>query len=521
MTLQEKVASLSRNDIVDLLVSQQETIDNLTQQLSWLKQQLFGAKSERRIIATADSRQTTLGEQLAQASSHDTPRESVQSYTRRTQGSASPEENEPAPRFDDSVPVEIIRLPNPDIADLPPDSYDIIGEKETLRLAQKPCSYVVLKYIRQVVKLKKDASFSCPPAPGSVLEKCLADVSLLVCLLIDKFVYYLPLYRQHQRMLANGIRLDRSALTKWVHASILQLTPIYEALLDSVVESSLVIMDETPVSAGRTKRAPPKPGKMKKGYFWPIYGDKDEIVFPFSPSRAHPNVTKFLGPSFTGRLLSDGYAAYDAYAAQTEDVVHACCWSHTRRHFIKAEQAEPQLVQKAIELIGSMYGHEETIRDQKLQGEKKLEYRAMHCKPIVDTFFAWLGGVSQEALLLPTNPFTKAASYALNRQKQLRVFLEYPDVPVDTNQVEREIRPIALGRKNWLFCWTEVGAEQVGIIQSLIATCKLQGVDPYTYLVDVMQRVHTHPASKVHLLTPRLWKEHFADQNMKSDLGAA
>ena len=517
MTLQEKAASLSQDDIIALLQSNQE----LTQQLSWLKQQLFGAKSERRILTTTDSRQTTLGEQLAQALAQEAPRESVQSYTRRTQGSAPPNEDEPAPRFDESVPVEIIRVPNPEIADLSLDSYDIIGEKETLRLAQKPCSYVVLKYIRQVVKLKKSARFSCPPAPASVLEKCLADASFIACMLIEKFVYFQPLYRQHQRMLANGIRIDRSVLTKWTHASILQLLPIFEALVSSVVESSLVIMDETPVSAGRTKRAPPKPGKMKKGYFWPIYGDKDEIVFPFSPSRAHTNVTKFLGPSFTGKLLSDGYAAYDAYAAQMEGLVHACCWSHTRRHFINAEQAEPQLVQKAIEFIGAMYGHEETIRNQKLEGEKKLEYRAMHCKPIVEAFFAWLEGVSQEALLLPSSPFTKAASYALNRQKQLRVFLEYPDVPVDTNQVEREIRPIALGRRNWLFAWTEVGAKYVGIIHSLIATCKLQGVDPYTYLVDVLQRVHTHPARDVHLLTPRLWKKHFANQIMRSDLDSA
>jgi hypothetical protein len=376
---------------------------------------------------------------------------------------------------------------------------------------------VVLKYVRPVVKLKKDGSFSCPNAPGSVLERCMADISLLAGLLIDKFVYYLPLYRQHQRMLAQGIRIDRSMLTRWVQRTILLLEPIYEAQWDSVLSSTHLIMDETPIKAGRTKRAPPKAGKMKTGYFWPIYGDQDEIVFPFTKSRAHGHVQEFLG-TFAGTILSDGYPAYSKFAAQTEGVVHACCWSHARRYFVNAEEAEPKLAQTALTHIGALYEHEEVIRAQHLEDEAVLEYRGLHCKPIVDAFFAWLGDVSLEKLLLPTSPFTKAAVYAVEREKELRVFLQDPHVPVDTNQVEREIRPIALGRKNWMFCWTEIGAKHVGIIQSLIATCKLQGIDPYTYLVDVLQRTETHPASQVQLLTPRLWKEHFADQPKKSDL---
>ena len=124
----------------------------------------------------------------------------------------------------------------------------------------------------------------------------------------------------------------------------------------------------------------------------------------------------------------------------------------------------------------------------------------------------------EQNALLPSNPFTAAADYALAREEALRVFLEYPDVPIDTNHLEREIRPIALGRKNWMFCWTEVGAECVGIFQSLIATCRLQQVDPYTYLVDVLQRVEDHPASDVAALTPRLWKERFADDPRRSHI---
>jgi transposase len=121
-------------------------------------------------------------------------------------------------------------------------------------------------------------------------------------------------------------------------------------------------------------------------------------------------------------------------------------------------------------------------------------------------------------VLLPTNPFTHAARYALEREPALRVFLDYPHVPLDTNPLEREIRASALGRRNWLCCWTEVGAQYVGMVQSLLASCRLQGVDPYVYLVDVLQRLDTHPAFEVHLLTPRLWKPHFAENPLRSDL---
>jgi len=135
---------------------------------------------------------------------------------------------------------------------------------------------------------------------------------------------------------------------------------------------------------------------------------------------------------------------------------------------------------------------------------------------VVDRFFGWLRSTLDTEILLPTNPFTKAANYALKRKKELQVFLEYPNVLLDTNHLERSIRPIAIGRKNWLFCWTEIGAEYVGVIQSLLSTCWVQGIDPYTYLVDVLQRIDRHPAKDVALLTPRLWKENFAADPLRS-----
>jgi len=161
-------------------------------------------------------------------------------------------------------------------------------------------------------------------------------------------------------------------------------------------------------------------------------------------------------------------------------------------------------------------GWAEEIRDQKLAGEAKLEKRIEESKPLVAELFEWLEQELVASALVPTNPFTNAARHALKLKPCLEVFLSDPEVPIDTNHLERALRPIPMGRKAWLFCWTEVGAEKVVIIQSLISTCVIQGVDPYTYLVDVLQRGAEHPQSEVADLTPRIWKEKFAQRAIPS-----
>ena len=514
MTFEERATKLDHNEVVALLASHQHLTttcaeltarnDELVRQLEWFKRQVFGEKSERRFVDT-DSRQLTLGEWR---SAEDPGKEiTVAEHRRGSRPAPAEDANDEEPlRFDESVPVEEIRLPHPPID----EEHEIISEKTTYRLAQKPASYVLLKYIRPVVKRKADGILTCPAAPASVLGKSVADVSLVACMLIDKFKYHLPLYRQHQRMAAAGVHLARSTLTGWAHRAGDLLEPIHEAHVESVLESGNLAMDETPIKAGRKSR-----GKMKTGYFWPIYGDKDEVVFPFSESRSGAILNEML-KSYRGVLLSDGYIAYERFVEKTNGIVHAQCWSHTRRQFLAAEDVEPELTEAAMGYIRRLYEEEARLKPRLLDDVKRLELRALHCKPIVDEFFEWLKKVLEERLLLPRNPFTEAAGYALAREKPLRVFLEYPDVPIDTNHLEREIRPIALGRKNWMFCWTEIGAKYVGIFQSLLVTCRLQSVDPYAYLVDVLQRVERHPASKVAQLTPRLWKERFAADPLRS-----
>jgi transposase len=518
MTLEEQAATLRPPEILALLVQQRELQEQnaaLKRQVEWFQRQLFGRKSEKR-LREPDPDQLSLAGMLttpvSPADQPPPPTETVKTYQRRFRltGADLPDESEL--RFDSSVPVQEILLTNPAVADLPPDAYEVIGEKVTYRLAQRPGAYVILKYRRPLIKHNDTEELSCPPAPPAVFEKSFADVSVLVGLLIDKFVYHLPLYRQHQRLQRAGIRVSRGTLTQWVQRAAELLEPIYYALLSSILQSGVLTMDETGVKAGRREK-----GKLHQGYFWPLYGDKDEVAFPFAASRAQAVVREALG-KFCGVLLTDGYIVYERFALKVSDLVHAQCWSHTRRQFEKAQRAEPRLVAAALDHIEGFYREEAYIGEHGLDAEAKLAHRGEVTKPLVENFFAWLKQTVITEVLLPTNPFGQAARYALEREAALKVFLADPAVPIDTNHLEREIRPIAMGRRNWLFCWTEVGARHVGIIQSLLASCRLQGVDPYVYLVDVLQRSDTHPALDVHLLTPRLWKQHFAEQPLRSDL---
>jgi transposase len=506
---QEEIETASRDELVERILNSEARREELEQQLRWFKKQLFGVKSERRIDIEPDPQQLSLGERLTQERAQEAKTAPVRGHERRKRTPRG-DSSESGLRFDDSVPIERIEIPNPELEGLADSELVEIDERTTYRLAQQPASYKIIEFVRKVIKRRDTGEITCPPVPPAVLDKSYADVSLLAGMLIDKFRYHLPLYRQHQRMKAAGITVCRTSLTNWTHGAIELLEPIYAAQWSSVRESTVLAMDETPIRAGRKSK-----GKMNTGYFWPIYGDRHEVVFPYAPSRVHKNVETFLG-DFEGTLLSDGYGAYAAYAERREKVELAQCWTHTRRGFVEAEDVEPQLAARALDFIGRLYAIEAEVKKKKLDGQAKQKVRGNQSRPVVAEFFEWLKTELAQGALLPNNPFTDAASYALKRKSGLEVFLSNPDVPIDTNHLERTLRAIPMGRKNWLFCWTELGAVRVGQIQSLITTCVLHDLDPYVYLVDVLQRIQTHPQSRVAELTPRLWKEHFADQPIRS-----
>ena len=496
-------AEQQRRELEQKYRESEQRYQSARNQLEWFKRQLFGRKSEK-LLAIDPAVQQSLfasfsNEELAPP---EPPAEETITYTRgkkRRDGAV----NDTGLRFDENVPVRVIEVAPP--AGL--EDGEVIGVRSTFRLAQRRASFEILEYRCPVIKPAEADKPVATPAPETIFAGSVADVSFLAGLVVEKFAYHLPLYRQHQRLLHAGITLSRATLSRWVMRVAALLAPIHQAQLEHVLRSRVLAMDETPIKAGRSGH-----GKMKAAWFWPLYGEAEEISFTYAKTRARSHIETTLAEHFSGVLLTDGYAAYARYAEQRSHVVHAQCWSHMRRGFERAGSEE------ALALIGALYRQEAWIRAQGLTGAAKLAARREHCRAPVDAFWQWceqqVSALSRE----PQSPLSKALHYALERRAALEVFLSDPEVALDTNHLERGIRPIAMGKRSWLFCSSEVGAEAVGIIQSLIGTCRLHGIDPYTYLIDVLQRVGRHPAREVSALTPRVWKQRFAAAPLRSDI---
>lgn len=508
-----QIIDQQRQEIADLTAQLQQ----VKQQVDWFKRQLFGRKSERQ-IEDNPYQSSLFGkppiETTEPAQSQPT---STAAPKRRTKLRRAQDVNDQGLRFDASVPQQVIELSAPQLNGEDASDYEVIDYKETVRLAQRPGSYIIKVYRRPVVRRKSTQSLITRPAPEAVLDGCYADVSLLAGLMVDKAVYHLPLYRQHQRLQDAGIRVSRASLLNWMQKGLHLLKPIYHAQWQHILRSQVLAMDEVPIKAGRKSR-----GKMKTSYFWPIYGEQNEVAFTWSNSRGHQHAVAQL-TGFSGTLLTDGYRAYDKTVAklnkqQAEPIVQANCWAHARRYFERALTSEHDASQQALAQIAQLYEIERHIRAADLAADELLAYRQKHSEPVVQGFIDWLYQQRQRVDLLPSNPLSKALRYTHERLDALKQFLANPHLPIDTNHLERALRVIPMGRKNYLFCWTELGAEQLGWLQSLMVTCRLHDINPYTYLVDVLQRINQHPNTRIEQLTPRLWKQHFADNPLTAGL---
>jgi len=408
------IERLSREELVSSLLE-------VSRQLEWFKKQVFGQKSERR-VESAD--QLSLGELLKKRPEEEEappPKETViYERAKRQKGKLPGVVDEQGLSFDSTTPIKTIKIPNPEIAGLVEgEDYEVLSKKTSSTLAQKPASYVVLRYEQNVIKLKVNGALTTSTIkPEGVFAGSYADVSLIANLLIDKNQYHLPLYRQHQRIQACGVKIARSTLTNFFHRAADLLEPIYRAQKHSIRESKIVTMDETPVKAGHNKGQ----RKLNSGYFWGVYGDKDEVNFHYARSRASPTIEEVLGGGFSGILQTDGYEAYSKYCNKYSTVVHAECWSHTRRTFLKAEQSHPKLVETAIKYIGELYQIEAEIKN--FDNPKKIIARGEKTKFVIDQFFEWLKSTFKTHSLLPSDEFTKAANYGPVAKSQCYKYVE-------------------------------------------------------------------------------------------------
>jgi transposase len=377
-----------------------------------------------------------------------------------------------------------------------------IGEDVSERLDIVPAQFRVL-----VVRRPKYACRACEdvvvqaPAPARLIEGGLPTEATVAQVLVSKYADHLPLYRQAQIYARQGINLDRSTLADWVGRAAWLLRPLHERLLVKLKSSTRLFADETTAPV-----LDPGRGRTKTGQLWAYarddrpWGGADPpgIVYVYAPDRKAERPIAHLA-GFTGVLQVDGYGGYRVLADRG-DVELAFCWSHVRRRFYElAAAGSAPIASQALERIGSLYRIENEIRGR--NADQRRIVRRERSRPIIEAFEWWLreklGLISRKIKL------AEAIRYALSRWEGLTRFLEDGRIEIDSNVVERAIRPIALNRKNALFAGSDGGGEHWAIIASLIETCKLSGVDPQIYLADVIARiVNRHPNSRIDELLP-------------------
>jgi len=341
-------------------------------------------------------------------------------------------------------------------------------------------------------------------APERPIAKGLATPGLLAQVLVSKYCDHLPLYRQTQIFARHGVEIDRSTLSDWVGGACWWLEALQRRLATHVLASSKLFADDTPIPV-----LDPGRGRTKTGRLW-VYARDDRpwcgpdppaAVYFYSPDRKAARPVSHLD-GFRGVLQVDGYAGFEQLTTRG-DVVLAACWAHTRRKFYEVHQATGSpIAAEALRRIAALYAVEDAIRGK--SAEERGRIRNTQSRPLIDAMKPWLE--LEISRIPPSGGLAEAIRYALARWTALCRFLDDGRVELDTNPVERAIRPVALGRKNHLFAGSDGGGERWATVCSLIATAKLNDVEPYAYLKDVLQRMTVGlPANRLDELLPWNW----------------
>ena len=478
-------------------------IDRLRHLLRQLQRAQFGRRSEKLdsdqlLLALEDIEQAIAANEAAD-DKKDAVAAKARAEKRRVNRGALPAH---LPRVDVTIEPEDMNCP------CCREPMHVIGEETSKRLDVIPAQFRVI-----VTHRPKYACRSCEqavvqaPAPERLIKGGLPTEAMVAYVLVAKFAWHLPLYRQAQMLFAQGIDIKRAILAFWAGYAAAELMPLYLRLRELILGSAKIAVDETVVPV-----LDPGRGCTKKGYFWAIarddrpWGGTDPpaVAYSYAPGRGAVHALKLL-EHYRGIVQCDGYAAYKtvADAACGEGITLAFCWAHLRRRFFDiAKDGPTPIASEALERIAKLYVIEKTIRGQSA-GERRA-VRQERSKPLVLALRAWfeqqLARVSAKSLI------AEAIRYALHHWDGLTRFLDDGRIELDTNIVERNIRPIVLNRKNALFAGHDQGAENWACIASLIETCKLHGVDPQAYFTDVLTKlVNLWPASRLDELMPWAW----------------
>ena len=341
-----------------------------------------------------------------------------------------------------------------------------------------------------------DAHVATASKPMELVERCMADASLLSHVAVSKYADHLPLHRQEVMLRRMGIDISRWTMCNWVTCVGEQLSVLSEEMLRRIVHGRHAHVDETtlPVLA---------PGKTKTSYLWSLVGGRDApyTVYRYTPGRGRAGPLAFL-TGFKGILQTDAYTVYDNLSQHLK-LTWAACWAHVRRKFVDALKSTGcAAARQAVDTIRQLYMVERAAKA--MSDEERCALRQEKAAPVIGKFFDWLE--VQQFKVLPQSPTGKAVAYALNLRTQLRVYLDHGFVGIDNNPVERALRPVVIGRKNYLFAGNEAGGKAAAVFYSLIESAKRHGLNVADYLEDVIRRLASHPRHRLHELLPDQWK---------------
>ena len=374
-----------------------------------------------------------------------------------------------------------------------------IGEDVSEKLDYTPGVFTVERHIRGKWVCDQCETLIQAPVPAQIIDKGIPTAGLLVHVMIAKFADHLPLYRQESIFGRAGLVIARSTLAQWVGNCGVQLQPLVDALRDAVLAQHVIHADETPVSM-----LAPGEKKTHRAYVWAYatsqFSDVAAVVYDFSPSRAGEHARNFL-QDWKGKLVCDDFGGYKA--SFELGVTEIGCMAHARRKFFELHATnKSQLAEQALRYIQLLYEIEHEVRD--LKPDLRRRIRQEKAVPVMDVLHAWM--ITQRLLVHDGSAISKALDYSLKRWTALSRYLDDGAVPIDNNWAENQIRPWALGRKNWLFAGSLRSGKRAAAIMSLIQSARLNGHDPYAYLKDVLTRLPTQRASEITELLPHRWR---------------
>src|SRR6202050_5359280 len=376
-----------------------------------------------------------------------------------------------------------------------------IGEDVSEKLDYTPGVFEVERHIRGKWVCRRCERLTQAPVPAQVIDKGIPTAGLLAQVLIAKYLDHAPLYRQEAIFGRAGLALSRSTLAEWVGACGVRLQPLVEAMKEQLLKCSVLHADETPVPMLK-----PGLGRTHRAYLWSYssseYDDLQSVIYDFADGRGGAHAQAFLG-DWTGKLVCDDYAGYKALF--NRGIIEVGCMAHARRklHDLYADHRS-EIAEEGLRYFAALYEIEREGRERKLDADGRRLLRQQRSKPAAEALRQWL--TRQRGQVPDGSATRKAIDYSLGRSAGLTRYLDDGDLPIDNNHVENRIRPVALGRSNWLFAGSLRAGQRAAAIMSLIQSAKLNGHDPYRYLKYVLERLPTQSASRLEELLPHRWE---------------